>query len=329
MKLSKDLIWPLIGIGAVCFSVWLLYQQLRGISYAEVVDSFQAIPHHNWLMAIVCTILAFAALSGYDRLALRHLRRKIPLYFVAACSFVTYALAHNIGASVVSGAVVRYRAYSAKGLSGVQIGVLVAFCSFTFALAGILLGGLVLLAQPDLLHYFLPDLPMWSGYVLAAVLLAFVALYVMGSALRLPPLQIRRFRSLGISKFRLEYPRLPIVLQQLVVGPLEILAAAGIIYFALPDGSNPGYLVVLGIFLASFTAALISHAPGGLGVFEVMFFLALPDFDQADLLAALLIFRLFYFLVPLAISIVLVILFERSQLMERLAQAASKISLRR
>lgn len=329
MKFNKDYIWPVIGIGAVGFSAWVLYKQLRGISYAEVVASFQAIPYHNWLMAIACTVFAFAALSGYDQLALRHLRRKIPLYFVAACSFVTYALAHNIGASVVSGAVVRYRAYTSKGLNGVQVGVLVAFCSFTFALAGISLGGLVLLLKPDLLLLFLPDLPPWSGYVLAAGLLGFVAVYVIGSALKLPPLQIRRFRSLGIHRFRLEYPRLPIVLQQLIIGPMEILAAAGIIYFALPDGSNPGYLVVLGIFLASFTAALISHAPGGLGVFEVMFFLALPDFDQADLLAALLIFRLFYFLLPLAISIVLVILFERSQLVERLSNAASKISLRR
>lgn len=320
MKLNKEYIWPLIGIGAVFFSAWLLYEQLKNISFADVLVSFQAIPYHNWVMAGLCTLGAFAALSGYDQLALRHLRKRVPLHFVAATSFTTYALAHNIGASVVSGAVVRYRAYSAKGLSGVQIGVLVAFCSFTFALAGILLGGVVLLIQPGLLNYFLPDFPIWGEHLLAAGLLGFVALYVLGSALRLPPLKIR--------KFRLEYPRLRIVLQQLIVGPLEILAAAGIIYFALPVETHPGYLTVLGIFLASFTAALISHAPGGLGVFEVMFFLALPDFNQADLLAALLIFRLFYFLVPLAISIVLVILFERAQLLTKLSQAAGRLGRR-
>lgn len=317
MKLSKDYLWPLIGIGAVAFSAWLLYDQLHHISFAELKDSFLAVPYFNWIMVSACTVIAFAALSGYDFLALRHLRKRIPLPFVTATSFATYALAHNIGASVVSGAVVRYRAYSSKGLNGVEIGVLVAFCSFTFTLAGILLGGLVLLLNPGLANYFLPDFPLWGERLLAFTLLGFVALYVSGSALRLPPLRFRRFT--------LQYPRLRIVWQQLLIGPLEILAAAGIVYFALPVESNPGYLVVLGIFLASFSAALISHAPGGLGVFEVMFFLALPDFDQADLLAALLIFRVFYYLIPLAISIVLVVLFERARLLEHINKAAGKI----
>ena len=327
MKLSKDYLWPIVGIAAVGLSAWLLIDQLKGISFAAVLNSFQAIPFYNWIFAGICTVLAFVALSGYDRLALRHLRVRVNFFFVAATSFTTYALAHNIGASVVSGAVVRYRAYSSKGLNAVQVGVLVAFCSFTFALAGVFLGGLVLLFNPELIHKFLPTLPLWGAYLLAAGLLGFVALYVGGSALRLPPL---RFRHPRLRKIRLEYPRLRIVMQQLMVGPLEILAAAGIIYFALPEASNPGYLVVLGIFLASFSAALISHAPGGLGVFEVMFFLALPDFDQADLLAALLIFRLFYFLIPLAISIVLVVLFERAQLVSKLSKAAEKIgTLRR
>lgn len=318
MKFKKDYIWPIIGVAAVVFSVWLLLEQLKDISYDDLVISFYAVPLHNWIMALVCTCFSFIALAGYDQLALRHLRRRVSFLFVSATSFTTYALAHNIGASVVSGALVRYRAYTSKGLNAAQVGVLVAFCSFTFTLASISLGGLVLLFKPDLLNHFLPDFPRWGSYALAILMLGLVGLYVGGSALRLPAIKIRNFR--------LEYPRLRIVWQQLIIGPLEILSAAGIIYFALPVESNPGFVVVLGIFLASFSAALLSHAPGGLGVLEVMFFLALPEINQADLLAALLIFRVFYFLIPLAISIVIVVLFERAQLMERLSRAAEKIT---
>ncbi len=316
MKFTKDHIWPLVGVAAMVLSVWLLMNQLRHISMDDMMHSLQAVPHHNWLMAMGCTIVAFAALAGYDRLALRHLRRNISFLFVSATSFTTYALAHNIGASVVSGALVRYRAYSSKGMNGAEIGVLVAFCSFTFALASLFLGGLVLLYHPDLLEYFLPHFPHWAAHALAIGMLCFVGLYVFGSALNLPPLQIR--------SFALRYPRLRIVLQQLIIGPLEILGAAGIIYFALPADSNPGYVIVLGIFLASFTAALLSHAPGGIGVLEALFFIALPEINQADLLAALLIFRLFYFILPFAISIVLVALFERKRLMEYLRQRTRK-----
>lgn len=314
MKFKKEYVWSVVGIAAALFSIWLLYRQLQGISFDDVIASFSAISALSWFLCLASTVVAFTALAGYDQLALQHLRKRIPFMFVAATSFTTYALAHNIGASVVSGAVVRYRAYSSKNLSTPDIGMLVAFCSFTFALASIFLGGLVLLLKPELLSYFMVDTPHWAAYALSAGLLLFVALYVGGSALRLKPLRIR-LRFLRMRSFKLTYPRPNIALQQLIIGPLEIMGAAGIIYFALPAEANPGFILVLGIFLASFTAALLSNAPGGIGVLEVMFFIALPDVNPADLLAALLIFRLFYFLVPLAISIVLVVLFERSQLL--------------
>ncbi|MFC7665044.1 lysylphosphatidylglycerol synthase domain-containing protein [Methylorubrum suomiense] len=129
----------------------------------------------------------------------------------------------------------------------------------------------------------------------------------------LPPLTIR--------SFKIEYPRPQIMVRQLIAAPLELLGAAGIIYFALPDSLNPGFIAVLGIFLASFSVALASHAPGGLGVFELVFFTAMQlqtDAEKAPVLAALLIFRLFYLLIPFAIAIVVVVLFERARLSKAL-----------
>ena len=99
-----------------------------------------------------------------------------------------------------------------------------------------------------------------------------MALYVFGSWLHLKPLKI--------GGLQLDYPRLPIVFAQLMIGPLEILAAAAIIYFALPEAGNPGYIVVLGIFLVAFSIASISHAPGGLGVFEMWCWPACPTWTR-------------------------------------------------
>jgi uncharacterized membrane protein YbhN (UPF0104 family) len=124
--------------------------------------------------------------------------------------------------------------------------------------------------------------------------------------LRLPPLRIR--------SFALNYPRPAVVLRQVIVGPLEIIGAASIVFVTLPVEGNPGFVTVLGIFIASFSAALISHAPGGLGVLEYSFVSALEEIDPADVLAALIIFRILYLLVPLALSLVAVFVFERRQL---------------
>ena len=100
---------------------------------------------------------------------------------------------------------------------------------------------------------------------------------------------ILHFKPLYIRTFKIEYPRPGVMLRQLVVAPMEIVGAAGIIYFALPETGNPGFFVVLAAFLASFSAALLSHAPGGLGVLELVFVAMMPDIPKAELVAALLV----------------------------------------
>jgi uncharacterized membrane protein YbhN (UPF0104 family) len=99
----------------------------------------------------------------------------------------------------------------------------------------------------------------------------------------------------------------------LLVGPVELLGAAAIIYFVLPGAGNPGYFAVLGVFMVSFSIGLLSHAPGALGVFEVVFLTGLSDMDPVGVLAALLVFRLFYLIIPLLIGLGVVLYFEHSQ----------------
>lgn len=302
----KRFFWPIIGVGAVVFSIWLLIHELRGVSLDEMLASFSAIPQSGWALAGLATLGAYAALAGYDRIALLHLGRRLDPLFIALCSFTTYALSHNVGASVLSGAVVRYRAYTSKGLSGAEVGVLVAFCSFTFALGTIMLMSLVLIVEPGITERFVDILPVAASKTTGIVLLSLVGLYVLGSW--------RSFRPLRIGSFAIHYPRLSVVVLQLIVAPLELVAAAAIVYFALPAAGNPGFIVVLGIFLVSFSVALLSHAPGGLGVLELTFVTGLPDMDPADVIAALVVFRLLYLIIPFIFALVLILAFERSQL---------------
>ncbi|WP_020173743.1 YbhN family protein [Methyloferula stellata] len=317
MKRFLELFWPLVGLVAVAVSAWFLYREFRGESVGhQVWAELKALTLKQYALAILSTLVAYVALAWYDRIALLHLGvRHISWIFVGLCSFTTYALAHNIGASVVSGAMVRYRAYTSKGLSAAQIAVLVALCSLTFGLGTILLGGIVLIIEPERLRRLGGILPGLltdprSARIIGTIFLAAVAIYILGSVFRLKPLVI--------GGFRVEYPRPGITVRQLIAAPMELIGAAGIIYFALPEAGNPGFMVILAIFLASFSAALVSNAPGGLGVFELIFLKALPALPQVKVLTALLVFRLFYLLIPLAIAIVIVILFERRKLDEAL-----------
>ncbi len=335
MKRILDFFWPALGLFAVLWSVKLLYEKLlreaagdekiRAIleagglwsdikTIASVIGGkLENIPTHGYVMAGACTLLAYAALAWYDRIALIHLKRErgISWLYISACSFVTYALSHNIGATVFSGGMVRYRAYTAKGLSVAEVAILVALCSYTFAFGTTLLLAFVLIGEPQILAP-LGNLSPWFGidaHVARGVgiaMLCFCALYTVGSWLQLPPL---RFRS-----FELAYPRLNVVVRQYMAAPLELIGAAGIIYFALPEQGNPGFFIVLGAFLLSFSAGLLSQVPGGVGVMEAVFLAIMPGLPATDVFAALLVWRLFYLILPLAFSVPVILLFERAQL---------------
>ncbi|MET3520961.1 MULTISPECIES: lysylphosphatidylglycerol synthase domain-containing protein [Mesorhizobium] len=299
-------IWPVIGIAAVIASLLLLWHELRGISIDDVWAGIIAIPARGWILAALSSVIAYASLAGYDHIALLHLGKKVSWLFVTLCSFTTYALSHNIGGSVFSGAVIRYRAYGTRGLTGQDIGILVAICWFTFVLSSIFVGGLVLVLEPEVIDRFSGTPHHGMAIAAGLAMLILVGAYVFGSWLHLRPLKI--------GGFQLHYPALPIVARQLLIGPVELLAAAAIIFFALPAAGNPGYFVILGVFLVSFSVAQISHAPGGLGVFEVVFLAGLSHMDPVGVLAALLVFRLFYLIIPLLIALCVVLFFEHSQL---------------
>ncbi|WP_455476657.1 lysylphosphatidylglycerol synthase transmembrane domain-containing protein [Bartonella sp. B41] len=307
----KRFIWPFIGISAMLISVRILYVKLSAISFCDVMECLSSLGTCQWTLACLCSFVAYAALAGYDRIALQHLGHKISWIFIALCSFTTYALSHNIGASVFSGAVVRYRAYKIKGLSGTEIAILVGFCSFTFVIGTILLSGIVLIIQPGIITLIHEDLPKWLGTAVGTILLSCVALYVFGSLLQLKPLQLGK-------KIKISYPRLKIVSQQLLISPLELLGAAGIIYAVLPHNVDVDFVSVLGVFLASFTVALLSNAPaGGVGVLEALFITGMPNVNPTNVIAALIVFRMLYLIIPFIISLFIASIFEIRQYWKR------------
>lgn len=343
MKKYLDYLWPLMGFVAVVWSVDLLWDKLKAeagtdaaiealleqggfwdnlrIVASRIAEKIGLISPAAFLHAGLATVVAYAALAWYDRIALIHLGKEkgFSWSYISICSFVTYALSHNIGASVVSGGMVRYRAYTAKGLTAAEVAVLVALCSFTFGFGTILLMGLVLVIEPEILR----PLARLSGAfaigdgtakLIGYGLLGFCALYTIGAWLKFKPFKI--------GKFELIYPRLPVVARQYLAAPLELAGAAGIIYFALPEQGNPGFLIVLGAFLLSFSAGLLSQVPGGVGVMEAVFLAVMPGVPAPAVFAALLVWRMFYLILPLVISLPVVLLFERMQLRKSAHKAA-------
>jgi uncharacterized membrane protein YbhN (UPF0104 family) len=298
-------IWPLLGLAAVALSLVLLTKELGGVSLDSVIESIQSLTLYNWIFAVGSTLLAYGALAVYDHIALMHLGKRLPWSAVTLTSFTAYALSHNIGMSMFSGAMIRWRAYGSMGLTLPEVGVFAALTSFTFALGVAAITGLLFIVSPESIAELF-DFSVWHIRLLGLAAWSLILMYVIGSW--------RGFKPLKIGSFYLYYPSLPVVYRQLIIAPLEVLGAASIVYFSLPEAVSPGFVTVVFAFIASFSTALLSHAPGGLGVLEFTFIKIMPDVPTTDILGALLVFRLLYLIIPLLLGLMVVIIFEAGRL---------------
>src|SRR6266567_557565 len=129
--IRQRLDWNRIGIAIslliVVIAAVTLVQLLRDIEIDKVVAALRSKSIREVLIAGVFVAIGYVALSFYDFFALRTIGRDTVPYRVAAfASFTSYTIGHNLGATVFTAGVIRFRIYSAWGLSVIDI-VKIAF----------------------------------------------------------------------------------------------------------------------------------------------------------------------------------------------------------
>jgi phosphatidylglycerol lysyltransferase len=302
-------VMPTLGLALFVLALVVLRHELRAVSYHELTRAVFAEPASALLLALGLVALNYLVLGGYDLLALRYVGRSLPVGRVLLASFVAYAIQYNVGFGMVSGATVRYRFYSRWGITAGELTRIVAFYSVTFWLGLVVLGGGTLLVEP------LPELHGVPGHELArpvgALVLLLAVAYGTAAALRRGPLRLGRLV--------LPLPAPPIAAGQFLLSLADWVLASAVAWTLLPPG-RPSFPLFVGAFLAAQLAAMISHVPGGVGVFETLLVLLLkPVLPAASVLPALVLFRLVYYVLPLALALVVVL---ADELGRRRAQAA-------
>ena len=111
-------------------------------------------------------------------------------------------------------------------------------------------------------------------------------------------------RVIGRDGWEVTLPGGPLTLLQIAIGIVDLACCALAMYMLVPDEPNIGFVTLAVIFVSATLLGFASHAPGGLGVFDAAMLVALWQFDKEDLLAGLLLFRLLYYIVPFALSLV-------------------------
>ena len=280
----------LLFSGALC----VLHHELTAYHLHDIFQHVREFPAHRLFLALILTFMSYLVMTLYDVLALRYIQHSLTYSKTALASFIGYAFSNNIGLSMIAGASVRYRLYSAWGLSAFEITKVVAFCTVTLWLGLFSLGGLTFLLEPIQLPEAL-HLPFASAVPVGMLLLTLVVTYLLWSILRKKPLTIREW------EFPLPSTRL--LFFQVSLAFLDWILSGSVLYALMPPVptlSLPGFI---GIYMLAQMAGLLSQVPGGLGIFETVVLLLLtPILPASVILGVLLVYRGIYYLLPLGLA---------------------------
>lgn len=306
-------ITAVIMIMAIAF--WFVSKKLKGVTWADVQRGFDNLPVSHIFVAILLTVLNYFILTGYDWIAIRHLKKRLPFSKMISGAVVGYSCGNVLG-WLFGGNVVRYRMYSKWGFSTLEIIALVSILSITFWLGLFLLAGVAFLVLPvhlpdDVLKMLTFESKLWghisfSQQLLGGIFLGCVLIYLFACLVIRKPIRFRDF-SVSLPPFRLSS-------MQLIVSAGDFLLATATLYVLLPpDIVGPdkiNFSTVLIAYLTAQIAAVLTHVPGGYGLLEAILltFLEGPDSSNTGpVLCAVILFRIIYYLLPFLVAIALFI----------------------
>lgn len=290
----KQWIGGILGLVVLGLALWGLKMIAGQVTMAEVIADIHATPTHLLVLASLSAAASYVVLVGYDWLATRHLGYKIAWPTLAAASFASFTMSHTLGLTVLTGGTVRYRIYTRVGVRPGDIAMIILLCGWTFWLGIVAVAGLGLVIAPDLATPFkdlAPSAERWAGAILLAGTLSYLALATLWR---------REFR---VFNYRFFIPDGRETVWQIIIGAVDLAFAGGALYLLLPETSSVGFLTFLTVYAVAMVTGALSHSPGGLGVFEGVILLLLPDAPKAGVLAALVMFRMIYTYIPFLLGL--------------------------
>ena len=280
------------GIFFFILAAGMLYWQLRNYSLMDIARALWHIPFVNLVMACVACLLGYIALSLYDYLALDYVGRKVSWWKWMLAGMLGFAISNNAGHAVVSGGAIRYRLYTRWRVPGSDIVKMLMFSGFTFFLgyAAIAVIGYFLVPSDMFAHSAGASFGVNGLFIVClSVILAYYTIATMLSG-----------KSIRIGEIKIHVPTIGEAIVQTILGIADALCAGMVLYFCISPFIDMPFGVFIGLYVIANVAGVFSQVPGGIGVFESIFMVALPEsVDKASIFGALLAYRIIYYVLPL------------------------------
>jgi glycosyltransferase 2 family protein len=291
--------WRWIGYALsaaiISVSVIVLWHVLADLQIDGVVEALRRTPPHKIIAAAIFVAAAFVTLTFYEFFGLRTIGiAHVPYRIAALASFTGYSIGHNVGAPAITGGAVRYRVYSPWGLRVLDIAKLCFITGLTFWLGNTTVLSLGMILEPGAVTA-VDHLPAAMNRILGVVALGVLVVYVLWAW--------RRQRKIGRNSWTVNLPSGPLTFLQIGIGILDLVCTAYAMYLLMPERPYIDFMTLAVIFASATLLGFASHAPGSMGVFDAAMLLALSQYEKEQLVAALVLFRLLYFVIPFTLAL--------------------------
>lgn len=282
-----------LAIALIGGAWWIIYLELREHSLADLWAAFLSVPTGIVIMASIWVVLSFLSLVLDEWLSLKVMGVQQPFKRMMVPAFTTYALANALSFSFATAPAVRTRLYRDM-LKPVQIGTLSAVTGTSvFVGASFTTGFGMLFAAAEIAARTIGDPLLWR---------------LIGAALLIPALVwvvlcFGKRHSATFLGITLTVP-LPVSgMAQLFVAVSGWMTAAAVLWALLPNHGGWSFPAFSAVFVAACYLGAASGAPAGVGVFDAAILAFSSAAHQApETAAAIIVYRLIYTLVPLAIG---------------------------
>lgn len=275
-------------------ALWFIIGELEA---QDVKTAFARASSEQIMLALAFTAVSYLMLTGFDWVALKEVTvQKISYRITALASFTSYAVSFTLGFPLLTAATVRYWIYSSVGLGPAAIASLTVIAGVTFWLGMGVVLGTVLIIWPASASTF-TRLPLSMNVLIGVGVTAAIGFYLFLAA--------KGRRRFTIQGWKLRLPRVSVTVKQMALGAADVCAGAAVLYVLLPPSADIPFATMLAAYVFAVVLGIASHAPGGIGVFEATMLIALPGVPRGELLGALLVYRLCYYLVPFVLALVL------------------------
>jgi uncharacterized membrane protein YbhN (UPF0104 family) len=296
--------WKRLGIAAslliIAVAVTTLVRTLKGVDTGVILTALTEIRPGHIGLAALCVIGAFCTLTFYDFFALRTIGKKhVPYRIAALSSFASYTIGHNIGATVFTGGAIRFRIYSDYGLSAIDVAKICFLSGLTFWLGNTFVLGIGMAWHPWAASA-MDHLPAAINRLIALGGIAAIVTYLVWLTVG------DNRRELGQNGWKVVLPSARLTLVQILIGVVDLGFCAMAMYLLMPGQPDIDFISLAVVFILATLLGFASHAPGSIGVFDAAMLVALPQFGREQLLAALVVFRILYFVIPFATAISIV-----------------------